>query len=71
MKRQMSRQDLCHGRERGLHSVDNGELLKVLVRGLDGEVYVSEIHSSSHAEKGGLELDSLVRRLVINLDKFS
>lgn len=69
MKRQMSRQDRCHGRERGLHSVDNGELLRVLGRGLDGEVYIPEIHSSSHAEKGGLELDSPVRRLVINPDK--
>lgn len=52
VKRQMSRQGLCHGRKMGLHPLNNGELLRVLGRGLDGKVSISEIHSSSHAEKG-------------------
>lgn len=67
----MSRQDLCHRREMGLHPVESGRLLRSLGRGLDGEAYISEIHSSSHAKEGGLESQSPVRRLIINPGKTS
>lgn len=67
----MSRQDLCHGREMGLHPLESGELLRALGRGLDGEAYIAEIHSSSLAKEGGLESQSPVRRLIINPGKTS
>lgn len=65
-KQAMSRQDLCRSREMRLHPVDNGELLRVLGRGLDGVVYNPEINLSSHAEEGRLKSESPARRLLIN-----
>lgn len=59
---------MCYVREIGLDFVDNGELLRVIGIRSDDEVCILEIYLVSYVERW-LELESLVKRLIINIGK--